>query len=70
MCLRYINDIWVFRKSLHKVCAELDKVLEMITDEGGSMDLGKSRFLANNINLIGIKVEESGNASQGEDISA
>jgi hypothetical protein len=42
----YVDDILIFGKSIDRLPSNLDAVLERISSEGGSINLGKSKFLA------------------------
>jgi hypothetical protein len=57
ICLIYIDDILTFGKSFEGMCLNLDKVSGRIGDKGESIDMGKSRFLAKEIDFWAIRWE-------------
>jgi hypothetical protein len=52
------------------MCVNLEKVLGRIEDAGGSIDLCKSRFLANEIDFSGPKIGDIGVGRKRNDLSA
>jgi Reverse transcriptase (RNA-dependent DNA polymerase) len=59
-CLVYIDDIIIFGDSIEVMIANLDAVLGRISREGGSIELGKSKFLAEEIDFLGHTIGKSG----------
>jgi Reverse transcriptase (RNA-dependent DNA polymerase) len=69
-CLVYDDDILIFGESIKKLLKNLDAVLERISSEGGSIDLGKSKFLAEEIDFLGHTIRKKGMMATLKDISA
>jgi Reverse transcriptase (RNA-dependent DNA polymerase) len=69
-CSVYIDDILIFGDSIEVMIANLDAVLGIISHEGGSIDLGKSKFLAEEIDFLGYTIGKNGLTAPNKDISA
>jgi Reverse transcriptase (RNA-dependent DNA polymerase)/RNase H-like domain found in reverse transcriptase len=69
-CLVYVDDILIFEESIEKLLNNLAAVLERISSEGGSIDLGKSKFLAEEIDFLGHTIGKKGMMATSKDISA
>jgi hypothetical protein len=66
----YVDDILIFGDSIEVMIANLDAVLGRISHEGGSIDLGRSKFLAEEIDFLGHTIGKSGLTATNKDISA
>jgi Reverse transcriptase (RNA-dependent DNA polymerase) len=69
-CLVYVDDILIYGESFEKLLSNLEAVLERISSEGGSIDLGKSKFLGEEINFLGHTIGKKGMKATLKDISA
>jgi Reverse transcriptase (RNA-dependent DNA polymerase) len=69
-CLVYVDDIPIFGNSIEGMIAILDAVLGRISHQGGSINLGKSKFLRQEIDFLGHTIGESGLTASNKDISA
>jgi Reverse transcriptase (RNA-dependent DNA polymerase) len=69
-CLVHVDDILIFGNSIEVMIANLDAVFGRISHEGGSIDLGKSKFLAEEIDFLGYTIEKNGLPTTNKDIFA
>jgi Reverse transcriptase (RNA-dependent DNA polymerase) len=69
-CLVCVDDILIFGDSIEVMIANPDAVLERIPHEGGSINLGKSKFLAEEIDFLGHTIGKNGLTATYTDISA
>jgi Reverse transcriptase (RNA-dependent DNA polymerase) len=70
ICLVYVDDILIFAETFDKLLANLDDVIGRISSEGGSIDLGKSKFLGEEIDFLGHTIGKKGMIATSKDISA
>jgi Reverse transcriptase (RNA-dependent DNA polymerase) len=59
-CLVYVDDILIFALTFEKLLTNLDDVIGCISSKGGSIDLGKSKFLAEEIDFLGHTIGAKG----------
>jgi Reverse transcriptase (RNA-dependent DNA polymerase) len=69
-CLVYVDDILIFAETFDKLLTNLDDVIGRISSEGGSIDLGKSKFLVEEIDFLGHTIGTKGLMATENDISA
>jgi Reverse transcriptase (RNA-dependent DNA polymerase) len=69
-CLVFVDDILIFVATFDKLLIYLDDVIGRISSEGGSIDLGKSKFLAKEIDFLGHTIGAKGLMATEKDISA
>jgi RNase H-like domain found in reverse transcriptase/Reverse transcriptase (RNA-dependent DNA polymerase)/Integrase zinc binding domain/Integrase core domain len=69
-CLVYVDDILIFAETFDKFLINLDEVIGRISIEGGSIDLGKSKFLAEEIDFLGHTIGKNVLMATEKDISA
>jgi Reverse transcriptase (RNA-dependent DNA polymerase) len=69
-CLVYVDDILIFGNSIEVMIDNLDAVLRRKSNKGGSINLGKSKFLAEEIDFLGHTIGKNGLTATYKDISA
>jgi hypothetical protein len=69
-CLIYIDDIIIFGKTFAEMCYNLNVVLQCLAKAGASIDLGKSRFLATEIEFLGHIIDRTGSRRLERNLSA
>jgi RNase H-like domain found in reverse transcriptase/Reverse transcriptase (RNA-dependent DNA polymerase) len=69
-CLVYVGDILIFGENIENMIKNLDLVLGRIATEGGSIDLEKSRFLAEEIDFLGHTIGKGGLSATNKGVSA
>jgi Reverse transcriptase (RNA-dependent DNA polymerase) len=67
-CLVYVDDVLIFGKTFNHMLESLDLVLGRINKDRGSIDLGKSRFLAEEIDFLGHRIGKNGIQPMEKDI--
>jgi hypothetical protein len=67
--LVYVDDILIFGASIDVMVANLDAALARISHEEGSIDLGKSKLLAEEKDFLGHTFGKSGLNATNKDIS-
>jgi Reverse transcriptase (RNA-dependent DNA polymerase) len=69
-CLVYVDDILIFAETFDKLLTNLGDVIGRISNEGGSIDLKKSKFFAEEIDFLGHTIGKNGLMATEKDISA
>jgi hypothetical protein len=69
-CLVYVIDVLIFGESIEIMIANLDAVLRRISNEGGTITLGKSEMFAEEIDFLVHTIEKTALTLTEKDISA
>jgi Reverse transcriptase (RNA-dependent DNA polymerase) len=69
-CLVYVDDILIIAETFDKLLINLDDVIGRISSKEGSIDLGKSKFLPEEIDFLGHTIGAKGLMATEKDISA